>query len=711
MSRFSKYIYSLGNSHDLIYKSLLFISVIAAIVYILPKEGKFKYEINKGKRWMDKDLYAPFDFGIYKSGDELTAEINDLTLNSKPYLKIDTGVFYLRYNKFCKEFEQSWGEKNSKNRKLQQKDNLPPEDNITEHRKAYKELGKIMLSNIYAVGVLSPDLGFDKNKNDVILITNNLANEEKLSEFYTLQSAMELVKFGFSEFKDTVHGIENLDTLFLSNLLSKQIISNVFYDEAMTKKVLQSQIDEIAPTHGKIKKGELIIAEGSMVNLEKLMILESLKKEYEIQSGFSYNFFHVLLGQIILAFSVVGSLLIFLITFRKDIFTNNNKIVFLLLLIFSFVFIAKIAIKSNAVDIYILPFCILPILVRVFFDTRLSLFVHMITMLLIGYMAPNKSFEFVFIQYIAGFIAIVSVINMRNRGQLFYSAAVIFLTYAIIYTGLAIIQEGNFENLKLINYIWFASSAALTLFAYPMMYAFEKLFGFVSDVTLLELSDTNSPLLRELAEKAPGTFQHCIQVANLAEDAIYQIGGNPLLVRTGALYHDIGKVDLPVYFIENQPEGINPHHELSNEDSVKIIISHITRGIKKAHEHKLPEQIIDFIRTHHGMNVVMYFFHNFLREHPDEPIDKSQFTYPGPIPFSKETAVLMMADCVEAASRTLKERNPELIDEMVENVINHQVNNGQFANSDITFKDVHQIKKKFKKKLMNIHHLRVDVAH
>jgi putative nucleotidyltransferase with HDIG domain len=297
---------------------------------------------------------------------------------------------------------------------------------------------------------------------------------------------------------------------------------------------------------------------------------------------------------------------------------------------------------------------------------------------------------------------------MRNRAQIFISAILIFITYSVSYIGITIIQVGGKDTLLTLDFAWFGISAMLTLFSYPLIFVFEKLFGFISDVSLLELSDTNRKLLRELASRAPGTFQHSLQVANLAEEAMYVIGGNALLVRTGALYHDIGKMEMPMYFIENQASGMNPHDEMNFDESAALIISHVIKGIEIAKKNNVPEQIIDFIRTHHGTTIAAYFYQSYKKAFPHEPIDEARFHYPGPIPFSKETAVLMMADSVEAASRSLKTYDVENIDNLVERIINSQIEQSQFVNADITFKDINTLKRIFKKKLMNMYHVRVE---
>jgi cyclic-di-AMP phosphodiesterase PgpH len=449
------------------------------------------------------------------------------------------------------------------------------------------------------------------------------------------------------------------------------------------------------------------VSKGEIIDAEKYQLLESLKSEYEEQAGGTGSYFFILLGQIIIVTQCLAVLIVFLFFFRKEIFLDNAKITFILLLIILTVLMARLAVHTQAFSIYLLPFCMLTIIIRAFYDTRVALFVHMMAILIISFMAPNR-FEFVFIQLLGGIVTIFSIVNTRNRSQIFISAALIFLTYSIAFIGINIIQEGGNDAITLNDFAWFGISAMLTLFSYPLIFIFEKVFGFISDVSLLELSDTNSKLLRELASRAPGTFQHSLQVANLAEEAIYTIGGNALLVRTGALYHDIGKMESPMYFIENQANGVNPHEDLSFEESAGIIIGHVIKGIEIGKKNNLPEQIIDFIRTHHGTATTAYFYRSFQNAFPEEKINEEKFRYPGPIPFSKETAVLMMADSVEAASRSLKKYDAESIDSLVEMIVTKQIEQNQFLNSDITFKDINTIKKIFKKKLMNVYHVRVE---
>lgn len=682
-----KIISFIRHSHPEIYKVILFMIAIGVIVYIFPKQGKFKYEYRnlKGKPWHYDDLIAPFDFAIRKSKEEVATEKAAIIKEHKPYFKFDNGVVKIKKEKFTREFNENKlfnSEKNGKSRNY--------------------ALALSIIDTIYHQGIIEPATVIEDKTPDysIFVIKNNVAEETELSKLYTVNSAYEYVQKKLGTFK-------NAQSEELLLMIENVIAHNVFYDKTTSDKILQQNIDDIVPTHDIIVKDQKIISKGEIVDPVRFQIIESLQLEYDSQENGTANFGFILLGQFILVTVCMALLTVFLFVFRKEIFSDNAKITFVLILMILQVLMAKLAVDTQSFSIYVLPFCILPVIVRAFYDTRVALFVHLVTILIIAFMVPNR-FEFAFIQLLGGMIAIFSIVNMRNRSQIFISALLIFFTYSIAYFGITIIQEGGSDVLTWYDFAWFGVSALLTIFSYPLIFVFEKIFGFISDVSLLELSDTNRKLLRELAAKAPGTFQHSLQVANLAEDAIYAIGGNTLLVRAGALYHDIGKMEMPMYFIENQAGGMNPHGELSFDESASIIISHVIKGIEIAKKNNLPEQIIDFIRTHHGTTITAYFYRSFQNAYPEEQIDESKFHYPGPVPFSKETAVLMMADSVEAASRSLKKYDVESIDNLVEKIINSQIEQQQFVNADITFRDINKLKKMFKKKLMNIYHVRVE---
>jgi putative nucleotidyltransferase with HDIG domain len=498
-----------------------------------------------------------------------------------------------------------------------------------------------------------------------------------------------------------------VDRDLVLNALSESLVQNVIYDEKTTEKVLEDELKAISSTRGMIPKGLMVISRGDMVDGENFLVLESLRKEYQSRLGSSESYYLILLGQLIMVAIVLLMFYMFLVNYRSDLAQNNWQVTFLLMLILMMVLISSAIQRIPNVNLYLVPFCLVPVVVRSFFDSRIALFAHIVTLIIVGFEAPN-GFEFMFLELIAGIMAIFSLLSLQNRSQLFVSMLIVFITYSASYFSIAIMQEGDIKNIDLSMFIWFGGSVGLTLLAYPLIYVFEKVFGLISEVTLLELNNTNHKLLRQMATEAPGTFQHSLQVASLAETAIYEIGGNALLIRTGALYHDIGKLYAPMYFIENQVTGVNPHDDLSFEESAHIIVNHVIKGIELAKKNKLPEQLIDFIRTHHGTSTVQYFYRSYIQNFPEGELDQDHFSYPGPKPFTKEMAVLMMADSVEAASRSLSSYTTETVGKLVDSIIDRQFNEGQFENSNITLRDIHEVRAIFKKKLLNIYHVRVE---
>lgn len=678
---------TIRNLHEQIFKALLFLIALFLIVYWIPAERKFSYDYAKNKPWQHDVLVAPFDFAIYKNDNEIKQE-KELVINSSYYyFNKDLELIDKKISEFSATFIIKWNDKYGVS-------------NNNQKAILLKE-GNELLNEIYNKGVISaPDEIMEdlKKGKSFYIIKNQIAELASINDVFTLKSAYLYCE---NKLKDKQGGE------LLLNVINENIVANVLYNKEYTDEILKQNLDNISLTKGLIQKGERIISKGEIVNEEKFEILESLKKEYIHQKKHRFSKWYIFLGQLILISLALASIYLFLYHFRKDIAADNKRIVFLLILILIMHFLVYVSNNTNYISIYIIPFCILPIIIRTFYDTRLASFVHIITVLTLGFSVSN-SFEFIFLQIIAGTLTIFSIVNMNRRSQLFGTSLVIFMAYLLGYISFQLIYEGSFAEIKYSHIGYFAFNAMLTLFTYPFIYLFEKIFGFVSDVTLMELSDTNNPLLRELANKAPGTFQHSLQVANLAESAIFEIGGNALLTRAGALYHDIGKMDNPLYFIENQTSGINPHNELDFEESAEIIISHVKKGVEKAKKYNLPDSVIDFIRTHHGDSVVQYFYRSYLKHFPDEIVDENKFRYPGPRPYSKETAVLMMADSVEAASRSLAKKDAESIENLVDSIIDYQIKEQQFINADITFKDITKIKKIFKKKLQNIYHTRIE---
>ncbi|MCF8464583.1 MAG: HDIG domain-containing protein [Flavobacteriales bacterium] len=677
------------NNHEKLQRLVLFIITGVIIVLLLPKEGKFKYEYQKGRPWSHEDLVAPFNFAIEKPKAELDAETKQITDNAKTYLKLDETGKTKALAGFRAKFVSVFKPDSSNTRSLKKLDkNL--------------EAGESVLNSIYKKGILRKTGELENISNDqlVYLLKGNLASQVNLRQFYTVQTAYDKIQKELNAYK-------GIDQDLVANILSENLIQNVVFDTETTELALNEELSSVSATRGMIPQGLMVISRGDMVDAEKYLVLESLRKEYQSRLGSTGSFSLILLGQAIMVSITLLMLYMFMVKYRTDLAQNNWQVTFLLMLILGMIVTSSVVQRIPNVNLYLVPFCLLPVIVRSFFDSRLALFAHIVGLIIVGFEAPN-GFEFMFLQLIAGIISIFSLLSLQNRSQLFVSMFIVFVTYSASYFSIAIMQEGQIRNIDLTMFAWFAGSVGLTLLAYPLIFLFEKLFGFISEVTLLELNNTNHKLLRQMASEAPGTFQHSLQVASLAETAIYEIGGNALLVRTGALYHDIGKLHAPMYYVENQVTGVNPHDDLSFEESAKIIINHVIKGIELAKKHKLPEQLIDFIRTHHGTSTVQYFYKSYLSNFPEGELDKEHFSYPGPKPFTKEMAVLMMADSVEAASRSLSEYTTDSVGKLVDSIIDRQFNEGQFDSCNITLRDISDVRSIFKKKLLNIYHVRME---
>lgn len=685
----NKQINWLRDHYDLFGKIVLFALMIGVLITIFPREGKFRYEYQKGKPWQHADLIAPVDMAILKPEAELQNEINEALKESRLYFRRDHEVVSSQTNNLINSYN-----------KLKEKGSESLEINNGEHPDPLAFMLEI-IDFIFSRGVIGLTTEIENKPADfeIFEVDGNQAVKKTISDFFTIRTA--------GQYINTKTSKGNNVPIAIRELLLNSLKQNIIFDAENTKRAQEAMINEIPETRGMIQSGEKIISRGELVNSEKFQILESLRQDYQSKLGSDFQYEKILLGQFILIGLSIVVFILFMLSFRRDIFTDNQKMLMLLLVILLMVSAAAVTIKTRPDLLQLLPFCLVPIIVRVFYDTRIAFFVHVITLILTGFMVPS-GFEFLFQQLTAGVIAIISVAEFRRRSQFFLTALAVFATYSLVYIGMLLIQDGSIQNINYNLFLLYGGSAALTLFSYPLIFLFEKLFGQVTDVTLMELSDTNSPLLRQLSLHAPGTFQHSMQVANIAESAIYEIGGNTLLVRTGALYHDIGKMDMPMYFIENQLSEMNPHDELSYEESARIIVSHVVKGIEKAKKHKMPEILIDFIRTHHGTRMAEYFYNRQKIDFPEKDLKDADFRYPGPPPFSKETSVLMMADSVEAASRSMKKHTAESISNLVETIIDKQIEMKQFVNSDLTLKDITRIKKILKKKLMSIYHVRIE---
>ncbi len=634
--------------------------------------SKFGYSVNsvKGlKIWPFKNLVTENEFYLPKTEVEFKNEQNDILRSSPMYFKETVEERDFRSVELEEQLKKDKG------------------------GKIFSKVKKL-LDSVYAKGVIEKIE--EKDLHGLIsLIKDGEVSLFDYKEFFTVDKAVDYFRKKAGSDPDGGIIIENC---------IKYLAVTIYCDKALTEKNTAENLGHLSVYKTIYKAGDVLVKHLEEINPQKRQIIT----EYLLSSGRSARG-DVLnsVGKLIIATLLFGILMLYLAFFRKNIFGQARQVSFIFMMVILSVLISGVTAPYGLLFFGALPFALLPVLIRIFFDSRTALFTFLIAILFCSFYAADK-FQFVFTQLIIGMGTIFSVAEMRNRKELLVSGLVVLFFYLMSFVGYHLMMDSEKILTQKIFYLPIIISSLLILLAYPFIFLAEKSFGFISDFTLMELCDLNNPLLRELSVKVPGTFQHSLQVANLAEEAIFHIGGNALLIRTGAMYHDIGKIDNPRYFTENQVGEVNPHTEILPEESVKIIIAHVIKGIEKAKEHKLPEAVIDFIRTHHGTTTVGWFYNTFKKEHTGEKINEEAFRYPGPIPFSKETAVLMMADGVEAASRSLKKYDALTINELVDRIIDYKISENQLINAEITFKDITTVKKIFKKRLMNMYHVRIE---
>ncbi len=686
-------------------KNWLLLSFIVTGIFLFslfPRGGKFKYEYQKGRPWLHEVLIAPFDFPIYKTHDDLQKERDSILKNFPPYYIYQDHVWKEKREELVKTLPYLWND-------FVKGYPAPIPSDIKD------KVGRNVISvfeHIYKQGILEPldeKSGISGQSTSIYVITNNIARETDRTAVFTMKKAYEYIQRQFSTFNDEMVFSVGVDLwpFFQSLSINKYLFPNLKYDAATSEKTRQNALENISLTEGMVMAGERIIFTGDLVNSQNFKILESLKREYEERMGLSVSYLSVLLGQLIIVAICLVILYFYFKKYYSHLLYSPNAMSFIFFIIVAFAIITALIVRYRPVGLYMIPYAIMPILLKTFFDARLSSLVYLLSILVMGFIVPN-SFEFIFLNIITGIVAIMSLSNVYCFNRMFMTSTWVVFTYVIIFFGLSLFQEGNLRNIKYEDVFYFIGNGLLIMSTLPLIYIFEKIFGFLSDATLLELSDTNQPLLRMLAEKAPGTFQHSLQVANLAEEAIYKVGGNPLLVRAGALYHDIGKMNNPAYFIENLSDSANPHENLSFEESAQIIIGHVSKGVEIALQYHLPEAIIHFIRTHHGTTTAHYFYRSYIRLHPDADINPEKFSYPGPKPFSREMGVVMMADSIEAASRSLKKYTDKELHLLVDNIIDNLMKERQLNETNLTLKDIETIRNTFKKRLRNIYHTRIE---
>lgn len=667
---------------DLLYKALIFVATVAVIVYFLPRDGKFNYQFDINKPWKYGQLIATFNFPIYKDNAVVEQEQDSLLSTFQPYYQFDKKIEKEALTKLREDYNNHL------------KGILPSTDYIRHIERTLKE--------IYASGIISTENAQELDRDSTTYIRkidDKLAKSQARTDIYTVKKAYEYLLSA-----DTAHYNRNI---LRQCALNEYISPNLIYDQIRSESAKKEILDNYSWSNGVVVSGQKIIDRGEIVDEGTYNILESLRKE-SIKRSESLGQKRLILGGQILFVSILTlCFMLYLELFRKDYYQRKGSLSLLFILIVFYNVVTALMVTHNISNVYILPYAMLPIIIRIFLDSRTAFLTHVITILICS-ITLRFPHEFIITQLAAGLIAIFSLRELSQRSQLFRTALLVILTYAAIYFAFELITENDLSKLNVRMYTYFIINGILLLFAYPLLFLLEKTFGFTSNVTLVELSNINNDLLRQMSETVPGTFQHSMQVANLAAEAAIRIGAKSQLVRTGALYHDIGKMENPAFFTENQSGGVNPHKNLNYEQSAQVVISHVTDGLKLAEKHNLPKAIKDFISTHHGRGKTKFFYISWKNEHPDQEPDDSKFSYPGPNPFSKETAILMMADAVEAASRSLPEYTEESISNLVEKIIDSQMEDGYFKECPITFKDIATVKAVFKEKLKMIYHTRIS---
>ena len=667
---------------DLLYKVLIFIVTVSIISYFQPRDSKFNYQYDIDKPWHYGQLMATFDFPIYKSDQLVQKEQDSILAHFHPYYQQDTNVKEEVIKKLRTDYQTHLH-------------NIMPSQSYLTHLIQ-------SLEEVYNTGILATDEQVQLKKdsiNSIMIVQNKVANQHHITELLSV--------------KDAYTRLLNKDTLrYRSDILqqcnlNEYLYPNLIFDEARTESAKEEVLETYPWANGMVQSGQRIIDRGEIVSEEVFNILESLKKESIKQNSSIGQKHFVLVGQVLIVAIYILCFFIFMELFRKKYYARKRNILLVFALITLYCVTTGIMVSRNFLNVNILPYAMLPIIIRVFLDSRTAFMAH-VTTILICSISLRYPHEFILLQRAAGMVAIYSLRELSQRSQLFRTAFIILLTYSLVYFAYELATESDLNKLNWGMYIYFCINSTLILFTYPLLFMLEKTFGFTSDVTLVELSNINNPLLRQMSETVPGTFQHSMQVANLAAEVANHIGAKSQLVRTAALYHDIGKMEHPAFFTENQSGGINPHKRLKYEQSAKVVINHVIDGLKLAEKHNLPKVIKDFICTHHGKGVTKYFYISWKNEHPNEEIEEALFTYPGPNPFTKEHAILMMADAVEAASRSLSEYTEESISNLVDKIIDTQVSDEFFKECPITFLDIATAKAVFKEKLKIIYHTRIS---
>ena len=664
---------------DFLIRSALIVATTAVIVWLMPRNTQSSFKIERGKPWVYNDLSAPFDFPIYKSEEAVKAERDSLMKSYEPYYIYNEEIVGKQVRQFYKDYNKG----------------IPglPDD--------YLSIVANRLRDLYTQGIMNSSeftiLRQDTAKS-IRVINGKDVTSVSITKLNSVVSAYEQI------FQDETLS-KHKDVLQKCNL-NDYITPNLIYDRARSEASLNELHNSIPLASGIVQRGQKIIDRGDIVDKNTYNILMSYKKETDRRDENKQGISLIILGQVLYVLIMISCFTIYISLFRKDYFENPRSILMLYSLILIFVVLASLMVSHNVLHVYIVPFAMVPIFIRVFMDSRTAFMAHAVLTMICASILQHP-LEFISVEMIAGLVAIFSLRELSSRSQLFWTAVLVTIATGLTNLALEWIRNEDLARLNLSEYNYICINGILLFCSYPLLYLIEKAFGFISNITLIELSDMNKTLLRKMSEVAPGTFQHSIQVGNLAAEIANKIGAKSQLVRTGALYHDIGKMMNPIYFTENQ-SGVNPHEKLGAIDSAQTIISHVTEGVKLADKYNLPSVIRDFISTHHGLGKAKYFYVKYVNEHPNDEVDDLLFTYPGPNPFTKEQAILMMADTVEAASRSLPDYTEQTIRDLVNKLIDTQVAEGYFKECPITFRDIAYAKTVLIEKLKTIYHTRVN---
>lgn len=670
-------------------QSLLILFCVGIIILLFaPREQKFMYTFERGEVWHNELLVAPYDITILKPEAQLMAERDSVAEAVLPYYRMELEIGQNKVKAWSQNFQALW---------------TPRVSN------SYESIIRHLLESIYEKGIIddATDELFRNslydNSNAIrevnLLIDERNSIKHSTSLFFTVKGAYQyILEEGMAK------GLElnQIKALGLENYLA----TNVFEDIATRNSVVHDEQRKISNSTGIVVEGRRIIDKGDIIDDATYNILNSYRIAYENRLGADHSFLGRTLGILLLIVALLAGLWAYWYIFRNAFLRQAKNTLFVTAMLLFFVLITELSVSYFSIDVFIIPYLILPLLVRVFFDSRSALFAHTITILLCALFVP-ETLKFILLQLPAGMVVIFSLKNLSSRSQLIRTTFLAFITYTILSLSLSLMRNGSLETEDALHLLSFGINMIFLMFAYVLVYLVERTFGYVSNISLVELSDMNHPLLRQLSEQAPGTFQHSIQVSILATEAAQRIGADVQLTRTGALYHDIGKMLNAPFFTENNQFGRNPHNDFSYKESAAIIIKHVTEGVALAQKHGLPPKVIDFIKTHHGRGYTKYFYTMYCNEHPGEAVDVEPFTYPGPNPFTKETGILMMADAVEASSRSLKEYTEESISELVERIVESIVRMKLLDKTPLTFKNITEIKEVFVQKLLTMYHSRV----